>query len=359
MHLRQIWLTDFRSYPSVGLELPPGLCAVLGPNGVGKTNLLEGIAYLSNLRSFRGAPAEALVRAGAGQAVVRGEVDDAGRVTLIEAEITPNGRNRVLVNRQRLPRTRDLLGAVRVTVFSPDDLELVKAGPQLRRGFLDDTLVALHPRNDALRSEWERALRQRNALLKQIHGRPDEAAALTLEVWDTKAAEWGEALASARAELVERLEPLVVTAYRDVSGEEGAVTLRYESPWRTAGLAAALAAARSDELRRGITLVGPHRDELVIALNGLPARTHASQGEQRSVALALRLAAHRLVADVADSTPVLLLDDVFSELDPQRSAALLDALPPGQTVLSSAAGLPDGVEAQAVVRVRPGILELG
>jgi DNA replication and repair protein RecF len=172
MQLRQLWLNDFRSYTDASLELPSGLTAVLGANGQGKTNLLEAVAYLATLRSFRGAPAEAMVRVGAERAVVRGETWTEERAHLIEAEVARTGRNRVLVDKQRLGRTRDLLGSLRVTVFSPDDLELLKGGPALRRSFLDDLLVALRPKHDLVRSDWERALRQRNALLKQIHGKP-------------------------------------------------------------------------------------------------------------------------------------------------------------------------------------------
>jgi len=354
VHLRQLWLKDYRSYESVDVELTPGVCAVLGPNGMGKSNLLEAVAYLALLESFRGAPADALIRSGTESAVVRGEVFEDGRDQLIEAELTRTGRNRVLLNKQRLSRSRDLLGAVRVTVFSPDDLSMVKGGPALRRTYLDQLLVALDVRNDSARSEFDRALRQRNALLKQTRGRLDEAASLTLEVWDTKLVETGERLAALRAGLVERLDPVVHNAYSDVAGERSATTLRYEAPWRAVGLAAALTAARTDELRRGLTLVGPHRDDLAIELNAMPARTHASQGEQRSLALALRLAAHRLVNEVTGAPPILLLDDVFSELDPRRSSALLRSLPTGQTLLSTASGLPPDVSADQVLDVSLG-----
>jgi len=358
VHLRHLWLTDFRSYPAVDLELPRGLCAVIGRNGTGKTNLLEAVGYLSSLRSFRGAPSEALVRSGAERSIVRGELERDGREILIEAEIGRVGRNRVLLNRQRLARTRDLHEAIAATVFSPDDLDLVKGGPGSRRGFLDDALVTIHPRNDAIRSEWERALKQRNALLKQMRTRPDETALLTLEVWDDKATAAGEALAELRTQLVDDLGPHVARAYLEVAASPGphdvTISLRYDAPWRETGLRAALVAARDDELRRGVTLAGPHRDELVIVLNGLPARTHASQGEQRSLALALRLATHRLATERAGTAPILLLDDVFSELDAERSAALLDALPGGQTLLSSAAGLPSGVVPDRLVEIQPG-----
>ncbi len=354
MRVERLWLKDFRSYESLEIELTDGLCAVVGANGVGKSNLLEAIGYLSLLESFRGAPADALIRVGAPAAVVRGEIVAEGREQLIEAELSATGRNRVLLNRQRPTRNRDLLGTLRVTVFSPEDLSLVKGGPALRRGYLDQLLASLDPRNDHVRSQYDKALRQRNALLKQTHGRLDEAASFTLEVWDAKLVESGEQLAAMRADLVARLEPLVVQAYEDVAGEHHRISLTYAASWRAVGFRAALEAARRDELRRGLTLVGPHRDDLTITLEELPARTHASQGEQRSLALALRLASHRLLHDVTGAPPVLLLDDVFSELDPDRSAALLRSLPAGQALLSTASGLPEGVEIAQQVTVRPG-----
>ena len=240
MHVEHLWLKDFRSYPSVDLELTSGLCAVLGPNGMGKSNLLEAVGYLALLESFRGAPTDALIRSGSSAAVVRGAVRTDEREQLIEAELVASGRNRIQVNRQRLHRTRDLLGAVRITVFSPDDLALIKGGPGLRRSYLDQLLVSVDPRNDALRSEFERALRQRNALLKQTRGRLDEAAELTLEVWDAKVVAAGEELALRRADLVTQIEPIVSTAYGDVAGTPQPISLRYEAPWRSIGLAEAL-----------------------------------------------------------------------------------------------------------------------
>ncbi|MFM7063032.1 MAG: DNA replication/repair protein RecF [Actinomycetes bacterium] len=354
MQLEHLWLTDFRSYASVDLELPSGLTAFLGPNGQGKSNLLEAVAYLATLESFRGAPAEALVRRGAQTAVVRGEVRSADRAQLIETEINLVGRNRVLVNRQRLQRTRDLLDALRVTVFAPDDLELLKGGPQVRRSYLDRALVLERPAADSVRSDFEKALRQRNALLKQCKGRLDEAATLTLEVWDEKLAQAGEELTRLRVDLAARLGPVVTQAYQDVAGAAVPVSLDYVSDWRDLGLAAALHESRPNDVRRGTTLVGPHRDDLQILLDEMPSRTHSSQGEQRSLALGLRLGVHRLVTERTGVPPVLLLDDVFSELDPTRSAALLAALPAGQTLLSAATGLPPGAAADLVLYVSAG-----
>jgi DNA replication and repair protein RecF len=361
--VRRLWLNDFRSYPSTEVELAGGLTVILGANGEGKTNLLEGLAYLATLSSFRGAPPEAMIRSGATSAVVRAEGVREGRELLIEAELVAGGRNRVQVNRQRLQRARDLVGALRVTVFSPDDLALIKGGPSERRRYLDDTLVALHPRYDQLRSDVERVLRQRNALLKQSAGgnRFDESAAFTLDVWDVKLTEAGEALAQARLDLVARLESVIGDAYRSLAGlaTDAAIEARYDSVWQAAGLASALATARKDDLRRGVTTVGPHRDDVQLAIGGLPARTHASQGEQRSLALALRLAAHHVVTTDTGSAPVLLLDDVFSELDPFRSDSLLHHLPEGQAVLTSAAGLPAGATPERVLRIEHGAVVSG
>ena len=354
MFLERLWLTDFRNYVEADISFDPGLTALVGSNGEGKTNLLEALGYLATLQSFRGAPPDALVRCGTERATVRAEGTRDGRRILIEAEITPGGRGRVQINRQRLPRTRDLLGALRVTVFAPDDLTLVKGGPAGRRRYLDDLLVAIHPRHDALRSDLERILRQRNALLRQAAGRLTPEISVTLEVWDAKLTEVGEALGEARAALVERLGPRLADAYERVARRSATVSARYEATWRTGGLARALVGVRREELRRGVSLVGPHRDELVLSIDGLPARTHASQGEQRSLALALRLAAHAEVTATVGEAPVLLLDDVFSELDPDRSEALLTHLPAGQTVLTTASGLPAGARPDRVLRVSGG-----
>lgn len=354
MLLRHLWLHDFRSYTDAEVSLSPGLTAIVGENGQGKTNLLEAIGYLATLSSFRGAPTEALVRSGASSATVRADGEREGRDLLIEAEIAPGGRGRVQVNRQRLSRARDLLGALRVSVFAPDDLELVKGGPAERRRYLDDALVASRPKLDQVRSDLDRVLRQRNALLRQAGGRLTPDIESTLDVWDTKLIVAGEAMAAARLALLEDLAPALEAAYRQVAHVEVEVGARYVAPWMDAGLARALAESRRDELRRGVTLVGPHRDDLELSLGGLPARTHASQGEQRSLALALRLAAHEVVTVSAGSPPVLLLDDVFSELDEGRSAALLACLPPGQTILSSAAGLPIDAHPDQVLMVEGG-----
>ena len=360
MRLGHLELTDFRNFASAELKPAGGLTALVGANGEGKTNLLEAVGYLATLSSFRGAPGEALVRSGAGSAVVRAELalersSGAGTAT-IEAELRPAGRDRVLVNRQPLRRSADLVGTVQVTVFSPDDLAMVKAGPSQRRRLVDDLLVAGAPRLVGVRADLERVLRQRGTLLRQAGGRLSAEIVATLDVWDAKLTGLGEALGAARARLVTQLEPLVSKLYDQLAASAEEVTLAYSAPWRADGLAEARAAARTDDVRRGVSTVGPHRDDVVFTIAGLPARTHASQGEQRTLALALRLAGHQLVAEVAGSAPVLLLDDVFSELDPDRSAALLAALPPAQALLTTTGALPAGARPELVVRVRAGRL---
>ncbi|MGH9065043.1 MAG: DNA replication/repair protein RecF [Acidimicrobiales bacterium] len=358
MRIDSLSLVDFRNYADAELTLAgDGLTVVVGGNGEGKTNLVEAIAYLATLRSFRGSPGEALVRAGRPRAVVRGRTFRGRRELLIEAELTVAGRDRVQVNRQALRRSRDMLGLFQVSVFGPDDLALVKGGPAERRRYLDDTLVGLTPALDALRGDLERVLRQRNSLLKQAGGRLSPEVAATLDVWDEQLARLGSALTDHRMALLTRLAPSVGSAYRALTGGGAAPGLEYEPSWQ-GPLADVLASRRAEDLRRGLTTAGPHRDDVAVSLGRLPVRTHASQGEQRSVALALRLAAHLLATEDAGEPPVLLLDDVFSELDPHRSAALLASLPPGQAVLTTAAAhLPKGVEAGHVVSVSSGRLQ--
>ncbi len=353
LHLAHLWLTDFRSYAAVDLELPAGTTAVLGSNGQGKTNLLEAIAHLAS-GSLRGATTESMVRVGAERAVIRAEATRGNRELLIEAELATRGRGRMQLNRQPVKRRSDLLEALSVTIFSPEDLVLVKGGPGERRAWVDDAVVGLDPHADTVRSDVERILKQRNALLKGVKGRLDESAALTLDVWDDRLTKAGEALAAHRRSALDQLTPRIATAYQDLAGRALPIETSYQSAWASEGLAAALASARDQDLRRGVTTVGPHRDEIAFAVDGLPARTHASQGEQRSLALALRLAVHRAVTDARGTSPILLLDDVLSELDDDRAAALLANLPAGQALLTSATALPAPASPDLVVDVVDG-----
>ena len=355
MIVERLELIDFRNYVSGSFDLTSGTTAIIGGNGHGKTNLAESLAYLATLSSFRGAPNDALVRAGAEQAVIRATIrHDDGQTTLIEAELVAAGRNRVQVNKQKLGRVRDLLGSVRVTVFSPDDLTLIKGGPGDRRRYLDDTLVALATKYDAVRLEVGRILKQRNSLLKQAAGHLTSEIETTLDVWDQKFAEVADQFGYARATLVARITPMVQEAYEHLAGTKTPVELTYEPDWRQIGLAAALEAVRNMDVRRGVSTVGPHLDELNFRINGLPSRTHASQGEQRTLALALRLAAHRLVTERTGTAPVLVLDDVLSELDEGRTTALLQHIPLGQVIITTAPELPPAAKADRILRIEAG-----
>jgi DNA replication and repair protein RecF len=364
----QLALSDFRCYSSVDLTLPAGVTVISGANGEGKTSLLEALGWAATARSFRGVPDAALVRSGADVAYVRVMVHEAGREQLLEAEIRSAGRNRVRLNRQPLARTRDLLGLVRVTVFAPDDLQLVKGGPAERRAYLDDLLVALAPRYDAVRADFERVLKQRNALLRQGARGPDGES--TLMVFDDQLVRSGSELIRGRLRLAGRLLPSVRDAYQRLAGAADEVDAAYEAEWAEGSvppaaddveelLRGALVARRAAELERGVTLVGPHRDEWRLRLNGLDARMHASQGEQRTVALGLRLAGHFVCAEAVGTEPVLLLDDVFSELDPDRGDALVGQLPVGQTLITTASSVPRGVHPERRLRVREGRVEEG
>lgn len=351
MLIRTLELQNFRSYASATLTLSDGLTAIVGENGQGKTNLLEAMSWIAGMGSFRGVPDDALIRDGTDAAILRATVESSdGREQLIEVEIPRIGRNRIQVNRQRLSRARDLLGVVQVTVFSPDDLELVKNGPAVRRRWIDEALVGRHPRNDALRSDLERILKQRNALLRSAHGRLDGDAAYTLDVWDAKLAETGTRVREARETLLAEMAPRLAAAYDAVAGQAADVETIYEPSWQ-GDLADALLSSRDMDVRRGVSTIGPHRDEILLRIGGLPARTHASQGEQRSLALSLRLAADAVVRAAGVAEPVLLLDDVFSELDPGRAEALLDALPGGQRLLTTAAWLPPAATPDRVLKI--------
>lgn len=366
MRVTQLALTDFRCYESASIQLPDGITVVLGANGEGKTSLLEAIGWAASTRSFRGVPDTALIRSGRDTAVLRAEVVADQRTQLLEAELHAHGRNRVRLNRHPLARARDLLGLLRVTVFAPDDLVLVKGGPAERRGYLDDLLVAITPRYEAARADFEKVLRQRNALLRR--GAVDEASLVTLGVFDEQLVRAGSELVRGRLQLVDRLTGPIDDAYRALAAEATGIEVTYEAEWAEGAIApaveaveellrAALTAHRRQELDRGVTLVGPHRDEWRLRIDGLDARTHGSQGEQRTLALALRLAGHHVCAAMVGDDPVLLLDDVFSELDPARAAALVEHLPVGQTVITTAASVPEEIRAQLRLRVHDGRLE--
>jgi DNA replication and repair protein RecF len=350
MHVRHLSLADFRSYAAVDIELAPGVTALIGPNGQGKTNLVEAVGYLATLDSHRVSTDAPLVRAGAERAVIRAGVVRDGRETRLELEIVPGKANRARLGGAPVPRPREILGTLRTVLFAPEDLAIVKGDPSERRRFLDDLLVARAPRFSAVRADYDRVLKQRNALLKTAGAarRAGGSALRTLDVWDSHLATAGAALLAGRLDLVDALGPLVDKAYATVSGGGASATLDYSSSLPpdslasrdrdvlAAALAATVAATRDAELDRGVTLVGPHRDDLVLSLGELPARGYASHGESWSFALALRLAAYDLLRSDGGE-PVLILDDVFAELDDTRRQQLADLVAPAEQVLITAA----------------------
>lgn len=377
MYVSHLTLHDFRSYAAVDVALEPGVTAFIGRNGQGKTNLIEAIDYLSRLASHRVATDAPLVRAGADSAIVRAAVVREGRTAILEVELNPGRSNRARINKSPLPRARELLGLVRTVVFSPEDLTLVKGDPGDRRKFLDDLLVLRAPRLAGVRAEYDRVLRQRNSLLKTAGsarrasrgGQSHESALSTLDVWDEHLARTGAELLAERISLVEQLKPYVGKAYetvaRGASRDDAEITYRpsFELPDsldRDALVDALLAEVvrrRNDELDRGLSLVGPHRDELLLTLGHgpneegmrLPVKGYASHGESWSFALALRLASYDLLRADGDD-PILILDDVFAELDTERRAQLADLVVGAEQVLVTAAVAADVPEALAGAR---------
>ncbi|GAA2581740.1 DNA replication/repair protein RecF [Streptomyces tubercidicus] len=374
MHVSHLSLADFRSYARVEVPLDPGVTAFVGPNGQGKTNLVEAVGYLATLGSHRVSSDAPLVRMGAERAVVRAAVVQGERQQLIELELNPGKANRARINRSSQVRPRDVLGIVRTVLFAPEDLALVKGDPGERRRFLDELITARSPRMAGVRSDYDRVLKQRNTLLKTAalarrHG-GRQMDLSTLDVWDQHLARAGAELLAQRLDLIAALRPLADKAYEQLAPGGGPLALEYRG---SAGealadatsreelygvLLAALGEARKGEIERGVTLVGPHRDDLVLKLGQLPAKGYASHGESWSYALALRLASYDLLR-AEGNEPVLVLDDVFAELDARRRERLAELVAPGEQVLVTAAVDDDvpGVLAGARFAVAGGAVE--
>jgi DNA replication and repair protein RecF len=358
VHVSRLTLHDFRSYDSVEIELEPGATAFIGSNGQGKTNLVEAIDYLSRLDSHRVSGDAPLVRSGAERAVVRADVVRGDRSALLELEITPGKSNRARINRGALPRTRDLIGVLRTVMFSPEDLALVKGDPSDRRKFLDSLLVLRTPRLAGVRADYDRVLKQRNTLLKSARGRRNVEIA-TLDIWDDNLARTGAELVSTRLMLLDALAPHLGEAYVRVAAaaapDRRVITATYKPSLELGAdvrdqdtirqaLLEEIARRRNDEMDRGISLVGPHRDDVVLMIGDLPAKGYASHGEAWSLALALRLASFELLRE-DDDDPVLILDDVFAELDQGRRQQLAELVGDAEQVLVTAAVADDVPEA--------------
>ncbi|OSC39303.1 DNA replication/repair protein RecF [Mycobacterium decipiens] len=355
MYVRQLGLRDFRSWECADLELHPGRTVFVGPNGFGKTNLVEALWYSTTLGSHRVGTDVPLIRVGADRAVISTIVVNDGRECAIDLEIAAGRANKARLNRSPVRSTREVVGVLRAVLFAPEDLGLVRGDPAERRRYLDDLAVVRRPAIAAVRADYDRVLRQRTALLKSAAGaryRGDRGVLDTLDVWDGRLAEHGAELMAARIELVNQLAPEVEKAYQLLAPESRPASIGYRASMDATGhmgvdresletgLLAALTARRDAELERGVCLVGPHRDDLALRLGDQPVKGFASHGESWSLAVALRLAAYELLR--ADgSEPVLLLDDVFAELDAMRRRALATVAESAEQVLVTAAVLED------------------
>ncbi len=353
MYVRRIELTDFRSYAHSEVDFEPGPNVLVGPNGYGKTNLIEALGYVATLGSHRVATDQPLVRVGAERAIIRCAIVHDERELLVELELVPGKANRARLGRSPVTRARDIIGALRIVLFAPEDLSLVRGDPSERRRYLDDLLVQRQPRFAGVRADYERILKQRNALLRtaflarKVAGRAGDLS--TLDVWDTHLAAHGAELITGRLDLCAALSTHVAKAYDAVSAGRGEARIGYEAKsWHDTGipvadrdaiearLTEALVAARPSEVDRGMTLVGPHRDDITLTLGELPAKGYASHGESWSFALALRLAAFELLRGEGVE-PVLVLDDVFAELDTGRRRRLADLVGVASQVLVTCA----------------------
>ena len=356
MYVRRLELTDFRSYSRAEIDLDPGPSVIVGPNGYGKTNLVEAMGYVATLSSHRVSSDQPLVRVGAERAIVRCAIVHDERELLVELEIVPGKANRARLGRAPVTRARDIVGALRLVLFAPEDLALVRGDPAERRRYLDDLLVQRQPRYSAVRADYERVLKQRNALLRTAYlarkvggtgGRTGDLS--TLDVWDSHLAQHGADLIAGRLDLCAALGTHVAKAYDAVSAGRGEARVAYDArSWLEGGqvsldrvaiaerLGEALAAARPSEVERGVTLVGPHRDDITLTLGEMPAKGYASHGESWSLALALRLAAFELLRGEGIE-PVLVLDDVFAELDSGRRDRLAEMVAAASQVLVTCA----------------------
>lgn len=369
MRILRLHLTDWRNYGTADATFVAGPNLLVGSNGQGKTNMVEAIGYLSTLGSHRVAGDGPLIRAGAEAAVIRAVVVTGEREVLAEVQINRSAPNRAQVNRKPV-RARQVTREVASVLFAPEDLALVRGEPSARRRYLDELLVARNPRLAGVLGDYERALKQRNGLLRLARGGRGDVA--TLDVWDERLVTTGTAILEARTALVDDLAPLVADQYGVVAGSDQVVGMHpiqgIDDDQAGVGpgaavaerFTAALARVRNRELERGITLVGPHRDDLLVTLNDLPARGHASHGESWSLALALRLGAVELLRSSSDTgDPIVILDDVFAELDERRRGRLAERVARYEQVIITAAveaDVPDAVHG-SVTRVHAGTIE--
>jgi DNA replication and repair protein RecF len=351
--LHELTLRNFRSFAHLVFEPDPkAITVLLSPNGTGKTSVLEAVYALTTASSFRTSAASDMIRSGEQLAEVHGVLFQQERRVQIDLTLTRGIRNttkKMLVNGQR-PSTRALVSEVLpLTVFTPEGVDIVRQGPEQRRGYLTNLLTDVDLSTGVVIERFTKVLSQRNAVLRSFHGEsPNSVQREELGVWDVEFCDASERLIEVRLQLLVRLEPLIASFYQAIAHNDRAVSASYERSW-SGELSTALREAQRDDQFRGHSTIGPQRDDIALLLDGRDARRQASQGEQRSLALALRLAGHELVRQLRGLDPLLLLDDVFSELDPSRSDRLLHLLPAGQTLVTTASPLPSGMNPAAIV----------
>ncbi len=385
MLVRHLTLSHFRNHTATDLALHPGVNLLVGFNGQGKTNFVEAIAYLASLSSHRVAGYQPLIQHDQPQAIIRALVSHDDRDVLVEVELNRDTANRARINKSDSKRVRDVLGVVHTVVFAPEDLDIVKKDPSNRRAFIDELVVQVWPRFAGVYSDYDRVLKQRNTLLRTARQTGTRGNALsTLDAWDDQMVRLGSEIVNARLDLIERLRPFLTKAYQDIaiSNNEPTIMVRsslvgaqvldedeelpYLSFTERAGVETMyrekLASVRTKELERGITLIGPHRDDLVLLLGGKAAKLYASHGESWSYALALRLASMQLLREeTRTGDPILILDDVFAELDAGRRARLAELVADNEQVLITAAvaeDVPDSLNAK-MFSVENGVIENG
>lgn len=381
MHVKHLSLANFRNHASAEISLQPGLNLFIGENGNGKTNIVEAVGFLSTLNSHRVVGYEPLIARDQNSAVIRTLAHNEGRDVLVEVELHKGSPNRARINKANVSRLRDLIGTVPSVTFAPEDIELVKGQPADRRKFIDELLMQLSPRIAGVIADYERVLKQRNTLLRTAKQTGAKGTALaTLDAWDEQLVKYGAELSAARVDLAGKLTPQLKLAYRAISDQEQSISISIKSTLVSAlsfdensddlveltdvdtaviesTFRERLAEIRPKELERGITLIGPHRDDLVLSLNEMPAKSHASSGEIWSFAIALRLASLALIRESSRiGDPILILDDVFATLDAGRRNRLASLVESNEQVLITAAvpeDVPSSLNAK-VYQVRKG-----
>lgn len=387
MFVKHLTLASFRNYESADVALGPGVTLIMGPNGQGKTNLVEAIRYLSTLSSHRVSGYLPMIKAGANQAVVRCLVSHGDRDVMVELELNRDTKNSARLGRSPVSRVRDILGVIQSVTFAPEDIDIIRRDPSNRRAFLDELVVQYRPRMAGVYSDYDRVLKQRNTLLKTARATKTSGSALsTLDAWDASLVQYGSEIVATRIEVAGLLEPHLFDAYQKIATANNEPRMLYRSSLLGSLIpdgeevddlefltdsdraniavlfAGKLERVRPKELERGITLVGPHRDELVLMLGDLPAKGYASHGETWSYALALRLASVELLKkETRTGDPVLILDDVFAELDSGRRLRLAELVANNEQVLITAAVSEDVPEllGAAIFNVKAGVVSGG